>query len=91
MYKLEIFKFEPAYRNDDLEEDTRLLRVESFKTKKAAKEFIKAELSGKKDIKKCENSGTIPSYYYYYTGNKWINENSGEEREECYIYKLTKV
>lgn len=90
MYKVELLHFHPSTRNGDREETTDLVYCDVYKTKKAAKSYVLWQTMGKK-IKVKWGVNKDPSYIYWFTGKTWINENSGEKREERYTYKIIKV
>lgn len=88
MYKVELWHFYPKYRNGDREEGEELINCEVFKTKKEAKAYVLRKAPTK--ATQHWHKGDTPSFVYWYTGETWINENSGEKREERYYYKVTK-
>ena len=92
MYQVTIHHHKKAWRNGDLEDAFELERQENFKTRTAAKDWIERQLSRRSGIKYRDyHKGDKASYCYVYTGVKWQHENSGEEMEEYYEYKLSKV
>lgn len=90
MYKVTLTHFYPKYRKGDLEEDTEILQVETFKTKKEAKSWVLWQVNGRRYTESWK-TGNSPSRVWWFTDNTWINENSGEKRQECYTYLITKA
>lgn len=90
MYKVTLYHFHPAYRNGDLEEDETIISCNMYKTKKLAKSKVLWEANGH-NLHINWHTGNTPSWIYYYTDKKWVNENSGEELTERFAYKIEKV
>ncbi len=92
MYQVTVYHHDKDIVKGDLEDKIELIAQENFKTKTAAKDWIKREL-GKKQGKSHVywSKGDKPSYCYVYTGVTWQHENSGEMMEEYYQYALKKV
>lgn len=87
MWKVEVDHYKPCYINGDLSSESVNVNCEVFKLKKSALDYIKSE------VKSYKSAVTHTQPYYYvscFTGKKWIEENTGEEREEVYRYKLIK-
>ena len=92
MWQVTIHHHKKAWRKGDLEDAFELEKQENFKTRKAAKEFIEAQLREMPGTKRTTwNIGDRPSYAWCWTGVTWQHENSGEEMEEYYQYTLRKV
>lgn len=83
MAKVKVVHLRKCWRNGDLEDETVVEDVISFKTQKAAKAYI-----GSKSTKVYKHKDFYCGYRW--TGEKWVNENSGEENEETYQYILEK-
>ena len=80
-----------AWERGDLSSNLELVDVKHYKTRKEAKAFVESKLSGKKDVYRSYHRGNTPSICTYFTGHKWIEENTGEERQEYYSFELSKV
>jgi len=80
-----------AWERGDLSSKCELIDVKHYKTRKEAKTFIEQELSGKKNVRREYHRGNTPSNCIYFTGHTWIEENTGEERQEYYLYTLSKI
>ena len=80
-----------AWEKGDLSSHIELVDVKHYKTRKEAKAFVESRLSGKKDVYRSYHRGNTPSICTYFTGHKWIEENTGEERQEYYSFELSKV
>ena len=80
-----------AWERGDLSSNLELVDVKHYKTRKEAKAFVESKLSGKKDVYRSYHRGNTPSICTYFTGHKWIDENTGEERQEYYSFELSKV
>lgn len=80
-----------ALERGDLSSKEELVDVKHYKTRKEAKAFIESKLAGKKDARREYHRGDTPSYCYYFTGHSWIEENTGEKRDEYYSFTLTKI
>lgn len=87
-YKVEIWHHMPVYRRGDLESDTEY-SYHTLKTRKEAKELIENRLRRLKNVKRDYHKGLTPSNCYGWTGKTWTNENTGEQEEEVYRFKLT--
>lgn len=88
MYKVTKEHHRPYYRKGDLEDEWITLDIKLFKRKKDAKAYIESELRGKSDVYRHTSR-----YLYmcgYRTGYTWTHENTGDECEETYNYRLTK-
>lgn len=90
-YLVEVKHYRPAYRKGDLEDELIIETTRTFKTRKAAKDYIEDNLPRNKKIYRDYHKGDKLSYCKYYTGRTWIHENTGEKCEEYYMFVLTKV
>lgn len=93
MYRVTVEHFKPAYRRGDLESTTEVEKVEIFKTRKSAKEYIESILRRQPSNKVYRNyhKGDERSYCDYSTNYTWVHENTGEKLVERYSYILEKV
>ena len=91
MYQVKITHMTEAYERGDLCSKEELVDVITYKTRKEAKAFIEGKLAGKKTVYRDYHRGDTPSVCIYFTGHSWIEENTGEERQEYYSYRLTKL
>lgn len=91
MYQVKITHMTEAYERGDLSSKEELIDVKVYKTKKEAKAFIESELSGKKNVWRSYHRGNTPSICCYFTDHKWVEENTGEERQEYYSFTLIKL
>lgn len=95
MYEVKAYHHDKDWRKGDLEDKFELISSEIFKTRTAAKHWIesrlRSHLGGNGTIIRDYHRGDTPSYCYYYTGYKWVHENSGETMEEYYKYVLRKT
>lgn len=91
MYQVRITHMTEAWEKGDLSSHIELVDVKHYKTRKEAKAFVESRLSGKKDVYRSYHRGNTPSICTYFTGHKWIEENTGEERQEYYSFELSKV
>lgn len=93
MYQVTVHHHKKAWRNGDLEDAFELERQENFKTRAKAKIFIESQINRKplSQIRREYHKGDTPSYCYWFTGETWQHENSGEQMEEYYQYTLKKV
>lgn len=89
-FKVEIWHTMPVYRKGDLEDDVEYT-YHTFTTRKEAKTLIENRLSRLKHVKREYYKGFTPSICYGWTGKKWTNENTGEECEEYYHFRLTQI
>lgn len=87
MYVVNIYHFRPCYINGDLDSESQLQDVKHFKTLKETKAFIERSVKGKygEYIAKDKLGGI------YFTQKKWVEENTGEERQEHYTYQAKKI
>lgn len=91
MYTVKKWHHRPTYRKGDLEAEDAVIDTITFKTRKAAKEFIESELRGKRNAWRMYHKGNEKSWCGYYTGKTWIHENTGETHEERFTYELAKA
>lgn len=89
MYSVKIEHFRSCYYRGDLDSEWVIENVKYFKTLKEAKVYVKNAVRGKKDSEIInKKSGCYASYF---TGKTWVEENTGEERWERYMYTCEKV
>ena len=93
MYKVEMHHICKGWDNGDSCCDLKLEWVECFKTRKAAKDFIESKLKYKnpKQVRRDYHKGDEKSYCYWFTGNKFFSEASGETYDEYYQYTMMKL
>lgn len=93
MYLVEKKHHCKGWRNGDLEDQLEILGTKHFNTKKAAKAYIESEIGNKpkKEVARYPHTGDTPSNYYWFTGETWIHENTGQEMQEYYQYTLKKL
>lgn len=91
MYEVKAYHHKPAMVRGDLEEETVMVASELFKTRAKAKAYIEDQVKGCKTVQRDYHRGNETSYVTAFTGYTWINENSGEERQEYYYYRLNKA
>lgn len=88
-YRVECWHNVPVYRKGDLEEDTQYSFVD-FSLRKDAKEHIENKLKALIHVRRDYHKGPN-SWCVGFTTKKWINENTGEECQEFYKFKLSKI
>lgn len=89
MYAVSKYHFQSCYVRGDLDSEQVLEKVEHFKTLKEAKAFIDRNVNGKLGA---FTNKTISGYGgIYFTDKKWVEENTGEERQEYYTYQAKKI
>lgn len=88
MYAVEIHHLRPCYINGDLDSERIIENVKYFGTLKEAKAFIERSVRGKLGnfIKKTRSE----CYGMYYTNKTWVEENTGEERNESFYFECKK-
>lgn len=91
MYTVTVHHHTKAYRRGDLEDNLELIDSRNFKTRKAAKDFIERNISGKKNVWRRYHKGDEMSSCGYFTDVTWVNENTGEDMQEYYQYLLKKA
>lgn len=91
MYTVETRHHTKAWRNGDLEDKLELIDSRNFKTRTSAKEYIEKKLEGHRDVQRHYHKGNETSNCYYFTGQTWTHENTGEEMQEYYHYKMFKT
>lgn len=74
-----------------MEAEEVVISIATFKTRKAAKEFIENELRGKRDTWRRYHKGNEKSWCGYYTGKTWVHENTGETCRESHTYFIGKA
>ena len=90
MYTVKEWHCRPTYRKGDLEAENVVINVTTFRTKRAAKEFIENKLRGKKEAWREYHKGNETSYCGYYTGKTWVHENTGDPYKESFTFELSK-
>lgn len=88
-YRVECWHKVPVYRKGDLEDETQYSYVD-FSLRKDAKAYIENHLKGLFHVKK-EYHKEGNSWCSGFTKKVWVNENSGEECQEYYNFKLSKI
>lgn len=91
VYKVEVRHRTKCWRKGDLEDELKLVDTHLFKTKKAAKEYIEDQLKGKTKVFRDYYKGDERSRCCYFTGQEWVNENSGETIYEYYQFDMFKT
>lgn len=91
MYTVEIRHHCKTYTRGDVDADFQLIESKNFKTRTAGKEYIENKLKYKSNVRKTWHKGDEPSYCYWFTGESWHNECTGEMEDEYYQYKLMKT
>ena len=91
MYKVETKHLHQGWERGDSCADFELISVETFKTRKAAKEYIEDKLKGKSNIRRHYTKGDTWSYCIWFTGNKFFSEANGDTYDEYYQYDLKKI
>ena len=94
MYKVTCIHHRKAYRKGDLEAESVIQSVDTFRTKKEVVLFLtgRAKLNENRGFTvKLSTAvrGKMPELIIY-TNTKWIHENTGEEHQESYWYKTEK-
>ena len=85
-YAVETTLFTSCYEKGDLSSETKILGTDYFKTKKEALAYITMKAG------KVEKYSVSDIYYgIKFTGKSWVEENTGEKRDEYYQYKLKKI
>lgn len=82
MYIVKEKHYRPTYRKGDLEVEEVVSDVLSFKTRKAAKNFIESKLIGRSSVWRNYRRSPQTSFCGYRTGKTWIHENIGETCED---------
>lgn len=90
MYEVRITHMTEAWEKGDLSSKLELEDVKTYRTRKEAKAYIEDRLKGKKAFREY-HKGNTPSICTYFTGHSWIEENTGEERQEYYSFRLVKL
>ena len=97
MYKVEVYHHREAIVRGDLEAEDARINSEVFATRKSAKAYIERQIESEAryldnpTVRRDYHKGNEPSYVYFFTGEEWQHENSGEMHQEYYTYKLEKV
>jgi len=91
MYEVKAYHHRPATVRGDLEEETVMVASELFKTRAKAKAYIEDHVKGCKTVSRDYHRGNETSYVTAFTGYTWMHENSGEECQEYYHYRLNKA
>lgn len=90
MYEVRVTHMTEAWEKGDLSSELKLEDVKVYKTRKEAKAYIESRLAGKKAFREYHR-GDVPSICTYFTGHSWVEENTGEERQEYYSFRLVKL
>ena len=83
-YAVETRLFTSCYERGDLSSEMRLVNVDYFDTQKEVKNFI-LRRTGKVSGSRGDYRGIR------FTGKVWVEENTGERREEYYEYRSKKL
>ncbi len=76
--------FTSCYEKGDLSSELKITGTQVFKTMKDAKAFIKSKTG---EVRKWGDD----FYGIKYTGQSWVEENTGEKRDGYYQYTLKKI
>lgn len=92
-YKVTKYHHRKAYIKGDLEAETIIESIDIFSSKKDIVLFLKgkAKLNENRGFAvKLSTSirGKMPELVIY-TNTKWIHDNTGEEHQEYYLYKVS--
>lgn len=92
-YKVTKYHHRKAYVKGDLEAETVIESVDIFPSKKSIVLFFKglAKLNENRGFEVRLSTairGKMPELSIY-TNNKWIHENTGDEHEESYFYRVS--
>lgn len=95
IYEARCLHHRKAWRRGDLESEDVLHSSETFSTRKAANLYLKSKESearrnGYKVRINLVGRGDKESELLVFTGNSWIHENTGDEHNEYYWYRVTK-
>ena len=95
IYELKRYHHRKAWRNGDLEDETIQDFSQNFSTRTEANNFLEKEENKYKrekySIQKTiVKRGDKPSKLLVFTGETWVNENSGSNNEEYYHYIVNK-
>lgn len=93
IYEARCVHHRKAYIKGDLESEDVLHSSETFTTRKAANSYLQrkesdAKRRGNKTRINLVGRGDKESELVIFTGNSWINENTGDEHEEYYWYRV---
>lgn len=96
IYELKRYHHRKAYRRGDLEDEDVQDFSQNFNTRKDANAYLEkkcaeAERKGWTTHLTLVKRGDKPSTLWVYTGETWVNENSGEDQEESFAYQVKKV
>lgn len=93
MYEVTVCHHRKTYTRGDVDAEFVMTAKETFKTRTAAKTYIENRLKGKpaKSVYRDYHKGDEPSRCYYYTGETWFNECTGDDEKEYYVYTLKKT
>lgn len=95
IYEVRCVHHRKAWRRGDLESEDVLHSSETFTTRKAANSYLQrkesdAKRQGNRTRINLVGRGNKESELIIFTGNSWINENTGEENKEYYWYRVIK-
>jgi len=95
MVEVKIYVNEKVIRRGDVESDYHFHHSEKFSSAKAAQKFVKSKMNdakyrGKKTSVFMGKKKDEISRLTVFTGERWINENSGEECLGCTSYYIEK-
>lgn len=90
MYLILIRQTCPTIKKGDLEYEDKVIDEKVFKNKKGVTLWVNSKIPSDKE-KHTKIVNKEKTLIYYYTGMKWINENSGEVIYEKYVYEIIKV
>lgn len=91
MYTVKELHCRPTYRKGDLEAEQVVINVTTFKTRKAAKDFIENKLKNKNNVYRDYHKGNQKSFCGYTTGKTWVHENTGDTYKESFTFELSKA
>lgn len=92
-YKVTKYHHRKVYIKGDLEAETIIESVDTFTNKKSIVSFFKevAELNKNRGFAvklSASIRGKMPELIIY-TNTKWVHENTGEEHQEYYLYRVS--
>lgn len=90
MFYIQVTHFRPTYIKGDLDSEVVCIDHKHFAKKSDAVAWVNYETRGKGSIMGNMKTVKYPIIVKCYTSKKWVEENTGEERQECFTYKITK-